>query len=95
MLITRNVFTNLDVAIAMDGTSQSVVEHNEIRGSVLGGGAIYPSSVSTTYFGHNRATNHWSGDRESMTFDGNGSPAYCKPQLLMKSRESIALERSF
>jgi hypothetical protein len=63
----------------MDGTAQSIVEHNEIRGSVLGGGAIYPSSVSTTYFGHNRAMNHWSGDRESMTYDGNGGPAYYGP----------------
>lgn len=53
------------------------MEHNELEGSVLGGGAIYPSATTHhMYFGHNSNRNHWSGDREAMTYDGGGSGYY-------------------
>ena len=79
LTIVRNVMRNADVGIALAGVGQSIVEHNHLMGSVLGGGALYPSSVHQIYFGHNRNENHWSGDRETMTFDGNGGGVYYGP----------------
>eukprot|EP00937_MAST-01D_sp_MAST-1D-sp2_P006814 g6814.t1 len=77
--IARNVLHNADVGISLEGASRTVIEHNELRGSTLGGGAIYPSSAGHVYVAHNSNENHWSGDRESMTYDGNGGGAYYGP----------------
>lgn len=77
--IVRNYINNADVAFALGGTSQGIVEHNEITGSVLGGGAIYPSSTAKLWCSHNTANMHYSGDREAMTYDGNGGGSYFGP----------------
>jgi len=77
--IVRNYVNNADVAFALGGTSQGIVEHNEITGSVLGGGAIYPSSTGKLWCSHNTASMHYSGNREAMTYDGNGGGAYFGP----------------
>ena len=51
---------NADVGIVLEGVRQAIVEHNKLHSSALGGGAIYPSSVGSWYFGHNSAQSHWS-----------------------------------
>ena len=78
--IVRNLVHNADVAFALGGTQQGIVEHNEITGSVLGGGAIYPSSTGKLWCAHNTADMHYSGDREAMT---------CKPQASAEFRAPL------
>lgn len=41
--------------------------------------AIYPASTGKLWCSHNTANMHYSGDREAMTYDGNGGPAYFGP----------------
>ena len=74
--ITRNRLHNADVAIHADFASKSIVEHNEILGSVLGGGAIYPPKSYHLYVGSNSNRNHWSYDREAYTLDNPGTFYY-------------------
>ena len=65
-LIAQNVMTNLDVGIALSGARQAIVEHNELKSSVLGGGAFYPPS----YFGNTMRT---AAGSTSVALDPSGS----------------------